>query len=685
MRIRAILGLCGAVLLFLVIGLAWISLPGAYQDEMLFLNGAFTNNPIVSVPGFIRIFKHDVPTMLMPYVGATKGLLWRLVFLLWAPSIYSARVPIVLLGALALVVFFFWARRYYSPGTAATAALLAGADPTYIFTARLDWGPVVIQRLLAATGLLLAARWVERTEQDKASSGANQAAEACTEAAASESGAAAAVAAQRAHGPRMRPATATLAWLAAAGFCFGLGVWDKTSFAWFLIALGIALLVLFPRDVLRRLRPLPVAVFVLALCAGAFPLIRYNLSTNSGKTYYAVHTTFSPSEIIDKASKLAITADGRAIYGWTAGWAFDPEQAEARAQGIDKLLASVAHAGPPWGTLFPWVLGLAAVVLCFARGKRRQIAFPLLIAAIMWAQVLPLKEGGGAHHFVLAYPFPHLAIAAAAAWAWERLRGALRLIAVVVVAAAIITMLGWDARTLWLFRETGGAWNWSDASYDITRYLEQRKPKVVMCMDWGFSYPLLLLSQGRLNEQDFFADVAFSPPEEAPKHVQRLIPLLLQPGRVYLFHAGGYQAFRNVREVFEEALKQVGMHEQVIATFKQRKGDNLAILSEVVPGSGPEAKTIGETFAFSITPDQVRPGDHYTIECAALAGKQIDLLYVRGADTAEEADQFTRLDASGKAVIKVPLAIPRGVVQVIAVRESDTRQWHPASAKIIVK
>lgn len=563
--------LAAGLALYFTFGLAWISRPGPQQDEMLFLHGALTGNPIIGYYSAVRVFTRDIPTMVLPYLGALKGLLWRLIFLAWPPSIYSARIPIVILGGVTLLLLYFWARRFYSARVAALAVLIAGADPDYIFTSRLDWGPVVIHRLLAVAGLLLGARWLfaSSVAPDSPPVVEPDSKPRTTH-----------------HGPQTAADRRGLGWLAGAGFCFGLGLWDKASFAWFLIALGITLVVLFPRQVLQRLRPAAAAVFLLALMLGASMLIRYNLSKWRPKTFRQVHVALQLGEIPRKLSSLRVTLEGRFVYAWTGGWIFDPAKADVRADGPGKVLAALSHLAPPGGTFLPWALVLAAIAACLARGARRQILFPLLLSALMWVQVFPLKEAGGPHHFSLASPFPHLAVAAAAAWAWNRLRGAVRLAPALLIAVLIATMIGWNARTLRRFRETGGAGNWSDASYEITPYLESRRPDLVMCMDWGFSNPLLLLSQARLKMQDFWLEVASLPPEELPRHAQQLALRLNRPNTLYIFHAGDYQTFKAVRRVFEAALELSHMQERVVATFKQRNGEPLAFVSEIVPAAG---------------------------------------------------------------------------------------------------
>jgi len=630
--------LAGALGLYLAFALAWISLPGPYQDEMLFLSGVFSDHPVVAYSGGMWLFKHRVPLMLMPYVGATKGLGWRLVFFLWPPSIYSARVPAVLLAALTLLLFYFWARRYYSAAIAATTVLLAAADPGFIFTSRLDM-TVVFQRLFWVTGLLLGARW-------------------------------------------LRPARGARAWLAAAGFCFGLGLWDKTVFAWFLIALGITLVALFPRQVLQHCQRKTAAVFLLALLAGAFPLIRYNLTKSFTPTSGSIHLT---KEVAWKLRSLQTTLDGRATEPFVGGNAFDGRKAARPSGSAEKLVAALSYLAPPQGTVLPWALALAFLAAFFARGVRRQIFFPLLMTGLMWAQALPLEGGGGPHHYVLAYPFPHLAIAAVAAWGWNRLRGARRLAPVLLVAAVVITMVGWSARELRILRATGGAGNWSDASYDIAAWLQEHPPNTVLCMDWGFSHPLLLLSQGRLNERDMSMTIGNPRPDEFAGRVQRLVPLLFRPGTLYLFHSPRYQNFAGVREVFDEAVRRTGMRERVAATFKQRNGEEVALLSEVVPAGDGAQEASRAAVAVRVTPGTAPPGGEYTIECPQLAGRTIDLYYLYSPESSGIAERFAHLDANGRATIAVPQAVPAGKVEIVAVRESGTSAWRPASATITVR
>jgi hypothetical protein len=678
--VTAVVG--GGLLLYLIFALPWISRPGPYFDEMLFLNGALTGAPPINYRGKILLLGWEIPTMLMPYLGATKGLLWRLIFFFWSPSIYSARVPIVILGGLGLLLFYLWARHFYSRTVAAVATLLAAADPSYIFPSRLDWGPVVFQRLLAAAGLLCAARWLFASSvlPDSWPAAGPDGEPRATD-----------------HRPQTAAGRHGLGWLAGAGFCFGLGLWDKATFIWFLFALGITLVILFPRQVLRCLRPRPAAVFFLALCAGAFPFILYNLSRAPQKSYEAVHFRFPIPDLHNKLDAVRTSLNGQFVYGWTGGYAFDPARAAARAEGTGKFLAWVNRLAPSSGTLLLWALP-ASLIMLWRRG-RRAILFPVMVAVLMWVQALPFKEGGGPHHYMIAYPLPHLAVAAAAAALWAWLRPRVRFVAAAVLAAILLTEIGWDARTLWLFRETGGGWNWSDAIYGIAAYIKKREPKTVMCMDWGFSFPLVLLTNARLNQRDLYARVAWAKPGEMPSRVQEFAQVFVKPHTLYLFHVPAFQQFKNVRTVFDAALESAQMREKVLATFKQRNGDDLAYISEVVSASAPAPATESGNLpapvfanpaatpplSFTIEPSEVLRGGRYRVACPEFANKHIDLLYRLGSKAPQLAERFCRLDSRGRAVIPVAKATSQGRIEVIGVRESGTVLWRAVSVAIVVK
>ncbi len=263
MRAFAIL----AVAVYLLLGLTAVAAPGLYYDESIFVWASY---PDATRGGaaFTEIAGRPVCWMLSSYVGPLKGWLYRPVFEVFGTSAAAVRAPAVVLGALTLLLLWLLARRVASEQVATWAVALTALDPTFVWTSRLDWGPVVLQRLFLVGGCLLAVKW-----RDSRRSG----------------------------------------WLAAAAFVFGLGVFDKASFLWLLAALAVALGATCPRP-LPAPGPRQLAAAAAAFLTGSLGWWLYQLqpaesSFDLGVETHAVHWQA-------KASMLLATLDGTALEGW---------------------------------------------------------------------------------------------------------------------------------------------------------------------------------------------------------------------------------------------------------------------------------------------------------------------------------------------------------------------------------
>jgi predicted membrane-bound mannosyltransferase len=195
----------GFCIIYVALASAWISEMGIQTDEALF--GAGIYPPLA--PGVELWGKHR-PLMVMTYVGCVKSYIWKPIVRNLGASPATVRLPAVLIGALTLCLFYLLLRRTLGVRTALAGTALLAADATFIVTTRWDWGPVAIQHLCLVGGVLSIVRFTEDRR---------------------------------------------LRWLALGCFLFGLGLWDKALFAWSLIGLGVATLVVFPRRVLKYLTP----------------------------------------------------------------------------------------------------------------------------------------------------------------------------------------------------------------------------------------------------------------------------------------------------------------------------------------------------------------------------------------------------------------------------------------------
>lgn len=354
------------------------------------------------------------------------------------------------------------------------------------------------------------------------------------------------------------------------------------------------------------------------------------------------------------------------------------------------FLNGLARLGPARGIALPWALLGAFLAAMLASGSRRPILFPLVMSALMWVQMLPLeKAGGGAHHYSLAYPLPQLAVAAAGGWLWSHWgarwllwkRGAVA----AGLAVLLLTQIGWDARYLQSFRETGGQWNWSDSIYRVANYLNANPPDLLVNMDWGFTAALMLLTHGRVPQNDLYSRVAFPDSQEHPDLPRQLVPLLKQPKTLFLFHTEPYDDFPGPRKVFLRALAVARMRVRTVQVFYHRTGEAVAELVKVEPVQAGTETDYEAPVELSFTPGSVFSGEEYRVTCRELAGRPIDLKYVWRDNPPVVALRFCVLDSQGNAMVRVPVSFRAGTIDAFAVRVSGALEWRPASARVTVR
>jgi len=116
-------------LLFIAVAVSWIDKPGMQTDEVLFAGGIY---PPFDERFIVRIFGHEVPIMVMSYVGALKAHIWAAIFAVWPPSPASVRIPAALLGALSIWWTYLLMARTLGGAAGLVGAALLATDRIYI-------------------------------------------------------------------------------------------------------------------------------------------------------------------------------------------------------------------------------------------------------------------------------------------------------------------------------------------------------------------------------------------------------------------------------------------------------------------------------------------------------------------------------------------------------------------------
>jgi len=510
-------------ILFFLEGLVFVPRVGLQNDEVLFLAAIF---PPLGIHRTVHVFHKLIPTMLMSYLGTLKAWLYLPVFHFWPPSPWSVRVPVLVLGAATIWLFFALVRHVCGTKTALAATVLLATDASYVLTSGLDWGPVVLQHFLLLTGLLLL--WLFYESE--------------------------------------RPVL-----LACGFFALGLAMWDKALFSWTLAGLAVAALVVFPRELFRRFTWRNVGLAAAGFAIGAAPLLYYNLKSHF-ETFRG-NSHIATGEVSHKFLILRRTLDGSGLIGYVVR--DDPEPRPAKPESaLERASVALSHAaGGRRTSALPLAL-LAAVPLIplIWKTRARKVAlFSLITGAVTWLQMAVIQNAGGSvHHAVLIWPFPQLFVAAVLTGASERLRRAGAVVLVLLIAVIAATNLIALNQHLAQLVEQGTTIVWSESSSPLARYLLSLSPKHVYTMDWGIHDTLRALGAGRLpievGTDPIAGDLATA---EGRKPA---LAMLAASGGVFVGHSEGNEVMTGVSAKLTRVASEAGYRKDVLRVIEDRRG-----------------------------------------------------------------------------------------------------------------
>lgn len=514
---------CLLIILFIINGLPIIPYIGIQTDEALFSSALF---PGASAWFEISIFKKKVPLMVMPYIGTLKSGLYAVVFRFFEPGVYSLRVPVLLLGAASVAVYYFLLCRIATPALACFGAALLAVDSAYLLSVVMDWGPVAIQHLCLVWALLL----LVKTHQDN-----------------------------------------NLHSLAQAMFLLGLGLWDKALFIWLLIGLAVAGAVVFHQEIKRNLKPKTLIVATVFFLLGALPLVIYNI--RRPLETFRGNTVFSTEDLKPKLNLLPVTMNGSVFFGFLVeeDWPVQPRPPRTTLEKWSARLA--AAAGERRQHLYWWAF-LAALLLvpALARSRWRKTTLcSVVFMAVAWVQMLATKgAGGGAHHTILLWPFPLLLITVASGWVAEKLRGwgtvFLASFGLLLCGSALLVNNHYFAQAV----RNGAPGPWTSAHFTLVEEIRKQQPAKIFVVDWGLFDNTRLLTQGRIPLYN--ATEPLTRPHPTAADWAYLEGMLKEPGAIFITNTEPRQAFAGVNRRLGEMAHQLGYRQQTLQIIADGHG-----------------------------------------------------------------------------------------------------------------
>lgn len=502
-----------SLLLCLTAGFLYIDLPGLYYDEALFVNAALggINDYFV----YKRIL--GVPVMLMPYLGALKAFLYAPIFDIFEVSPASIRVPALVISAVTLLISFALARRFLpSLGAAALVGLMA-TDPTFIFSSKLDWGPIVLMMFLKMLALLCFWRLIET-------------------------------------------GMARFTW--ALTLVLLLGVYDKLNFIWFFLALyGSAFAVYRHRlsDLVRDHRSgfrasLAVMLIVTAVVS-VWVLVRmsqpFQPGAPGGLSFQRFHQVLA---------LYAYTFDGKAVYHFL----FE-EQLASPTLIHPYLIAALVFPAWSWMTR-----GQAPATTAFLRVPS---AFFALLFVLLFLQIALTPQATGPHHVLMLFPFPHLLILMGLVRldqkvAWKH---AGRVLAVTLFVILLASQVAATLSYLAALRTGSFRPVWSAEIYRLSDFLNRHSHAAdrIISADWGLHNQVFALSRAdRAKYFDLWP--SFQTLQVADEMTrQRLYHHFFRGQRVYvLLHSEPATVMPRVRTNFFEFASEFSITAVRIARFE---------------------------------------------------------------------------------------------------------------------
>lgn len=527
-RARAWLVPAFAALVFAFLSLAILPYPGLQDDEVLF-TGPFYDPGLAHFN--VKLWGATIPFMLMSYLGTLKTWLYSGIFEWFEPSRWSVRAPMVLMGVVTVWLTWLWTRRAAGTRAAAFTVALLSTDAIFIMTNTLDWGPVALQHVLLMGGLLAVQVWLG----NEAKYGGSR-------------------------------------WMLALGFfLWGLGLWDKALFIWPLFGLAVGALCVYPGELLRRLRPVPIAIAAVSLLIGALPLVWYNIA-RPGETASG-NAKLSAASMPGKVFELRHTLDGSLLLDSMVSTTPGPVERAPKTAVERVSLAVKSNLGEHRSNwMLPAIaLALACMVYLLRTPAGRPLVFVLIAMAVAWLQMaLNAGTGGSAHHVILLWPFPCVFVGTALAGVADRapryVALAMNGLIVAIACAGVLNVNEYLANLI----VNGAVGGWTDASYRLAGAVAPYRSDWIGGVDWGYMNGLRMWYEGDLKL--FAASDLVRKPALTEDARRQLLTAVQSPGFAFIQHTDDKQMFPGVNGQFRAAALALGYTEQVERVVHDNEG-----------------------------------------------------------------------------------------------------------------
>lgn len=517
-----------------------LDLPGLHYDEAFEAVPALQLLYGLPVTPFrqsgLPVGGQTLPLMTQDYIGALNSYLALPFIHLLGPTPQALRLMSVLLGGITLMLaYLLTAHLTNRRWLGLLAALLLAVDPTFIFWNRQG---IFVTSITAPIALGATYCWLKRLDH------------------------------------------ASLMWSSGGAFLLGLGLYAKFLFLWIIVALlmtlgGYALYKGWRQRKTFTQQPsikLELIAILMAFLVGCWPLIVYNLQTggtfisiseNSGQSYYGVDNWAFGVNLMERLYQYGVLLGGGHL--WYLG-------------------DSISNPFPP--ILLTSVVILFIISIAVSPTRLHSLGFAWLPIALISLTILASIGTVSAlwiTHYAILMPWWAIALVTMSGSLHDVLGNQLSTftrnsLATLVMTLLVVTNLVSTISYHAALTKSGGLSTHSDAIYDLSDWLLERKDSPVAAMDWGQAAPIIYLTAGQVTPVEIFGYQW-----EADSNLTgRMAGFVADRRTLYLWRAPDEIIFDR-SDSFKDSYRPLALEETIEEAFYERSGRPILGITRLVP------------------------------------------------------------------------------------------------------
>ena len=496
--------------IFLALATVALDKPGYYYDEVIFVPVSLRALGQCDVDAAVTMQVGCFPLMqTLGYVGAVKAWLTAPLLAVFGASVWTVRLPAILVCALALLVLWSFVRRELGAAWAALLLALLATDPVILNHARLDWGPQMIAVLMRVLSLVALWRWLQ---------------------------------------------TGRKRWLLFLCASFLVGFVDKLNFVWVIGAWIAAVSLVAGRVALERLhtgrpwQPLIAGITAVLLVWGMVTLVRRAAQLD---ILGDAETLSLSAQLLKVWNLYASTFSGMSVINWVFG-ADVPVTSAFNILLIVQLVTAVALLAV-WR---PWT------------PARRLLAFLTAATAFLVIAIAATRQVGGSHHLITIWPLPSLHLVTLLAIATQHLgtgraegmafRATIATVGAIVWGALIAWHIAMDIRYVDTWQNDRDYRPLFDpAIAKLGKRLDELGVDRVISVDWGLHQTLVTLADRKraADYREWTWRLIDSASDLERDDLRRAVEQHLSGKRVaFVLHASGFTVFEGARRRLDALL-----------------------------------------------------------------------------------------------------------------------------------